>query len=94
VVMKLQNRSDYHHVALRLLLGLLSIWFILSFGCAILWRDWLDVHMPPIGHAPFGFWMAQQGSILGFVGLLIIYAIAMNRLDRCYLELKDREDAK
>ena len=46
---------------LRLLLGLLGVWFIISFGCAILWRDWLDVHMPPIGHAPFGFWMAQQG---------------------------------
>ena len=29
---------------------------------------------------------------LGFVLLLIIYAIAMNRLDRRYLELKDRED--
>ena len=48
--------------------------------------------MPPIGHAPFGFWMAQQGAILGFVGLLIIYAIAMNRLDRRYLELNEKED--
>ena len=91
--MKVQNRSSYHRLALSLLLGLLSIWFIISFGCAILWRDWLDAHMPPIGHAPFGFWMAQQGAILGFVLLLIIYAIAMNRLDRRYLELKDREDA-
>jgi putative solute:sodium symporter small subunit len=91
--MKVQNRSSYHRVALRLLLGLLSIWFIISFGCAILWRDLLDVHVPPIGHAPFGFWMAQQGAILGFVGLLIIYAIAMNRLDRRYREMKDREDA-
>ena len=91
--MKIQSRSSYHRLALSLLLGLLSIWFIISFGCAILLRDWLDVHMPPIGHAPFGFWMAQQGAILGFVLLLIIYAIAMNRLDRRYLELKDREDA-
>ena len=90
--MKVQNRSSYHRLALSLLLGLLCIWFIISFGCAIIWRDWLDVHMPPIGHAPFGFWMAQQGAILGFVLLLIIYAIAMNRLDRRYLELKDRED--
>ena len=91
--MKVQNRSSYHRVTFRLLLGLLSIWFIISFGCAILWRDWLDVHVPLIGHAPFGFWMAQQGAILGFVGLLIIYAIAMNRLDRRYREMKDREDA-
>ena len=90
--MKVQYRSSYHRLALRLLLGLLGIWFSISFGCAILWRDWLDVHMPPIGHAPFGFWMAQQGAILGFVGLLIIYAIAMNRLDRRYLELNEKED--
>jgi putative solute:sodium symporter small subunit len=91
--MKVQNRSSYHRLALRLLLGLLSIWFIISFGCAILWRDWLDVQIPPIGHAPFGFWMAQQGAIIGFVVLLIIYAIAMNRLDRRYLEMNDKEDA-
>ena len=91
--MKVQNRSSYHRLALSLLLGLLSIWFIISFGCAILWRDWLDVYMPRIGHAPFGFWMAQQGAIMGFVLLLIIYAIVMNRLDRRYLEQKDREGA-
>ena len=80
--MKVQNRSSYHRLALSLLLGLLSIWFIISFGCAIIWRDWLDVHMPPIGHAPFGFWMAQQGSIICFVILLILYAYFMNKLDK------------
>jgi putative solute:sodium symporter small subunit len=90
--MKVHIRSSYHRVALRLLLSLLSIWFVLSFGCSILWRDWLDVHAPPIGQAPFGFWMAQQGSILGFVALLIIYAVAMNRLDRRYREMRDGED--
>jgi putative solute:sodium symporter small subunit len=92
VSMKVHIRSSYHRVALRLLLSLLSIWFVLSFGCAILWRDWLDVHAPLIGQAPFGFWMAQQGSILGFVALLIIYAVAMNRLDRRYREMRDGED--
>ena len=33
------------------------------------------------GGAPLGFWMAQQGSILCFVGLLIAYSFLMNRLD-------------
>ena len=90
--MKVQNRSSYLSACFKPSFGLLSIWFIISFGCAILWQHRLDAHMPPIGHAPFGFWMAQQGAILGFVLLLIIYAITMNRLDRRYLELKDRED--
>lgn len=60
---------------------ILSIWFIVSFGCGILFRDWVDAHLPMIGNAPFGFWMAQQGSIICFVLLLIAYSIIMNRLD-------------
>lgn len=66
------------------LLGLgviLIVWFFVSFGCCILWRDWMDANMPPIGHAPFGFWMAQQGSIISFVILLVIYSFSMNKLD-------------
>ena len=55
--------------------------FIVSFGCGILFRDWLDANMIKIGNAPFGFWMAQQGSIICFVLLLIAYNILMNRLD-------------
>ena len=58
------------------------IWFTISFGCGILLRDWLDANVPGVGHAPFGFWMAQQGSIIGFVLILIFYAFLMNRLDK------------
>ncbi|MGB1126829.1 MAG: DUF4212 domain-containing protein [Opitutales bacterium] len=65
----------------QLTLGLLAVWFILSFVCAILLRDWLDLNFPAIGNAPFGFWMAQQGSIIGFIIILIAYAFLMNRLD-------------
>ncbi len=55
--------------------------FFVSFGCGILFREWLDTNAPQIGSAPFGFWMAQQGSIICFVLLLITYAFLMNRLD-------------
>lgn len=78
-----ENHPRAHRRAcLKLTLGLLAVWFIISFGAAILMRDWLDANLPAIGNAPFGFWMAQQGSIIGFVVLLIVYAISMNRLDR------------
>lgn len=71
-----------HRVAcLRLTLTLLAIWFFVSLGCSILFRDWMDANMPAIGNAPFGFWMAQQGSIICFVLLLITYAALMYRLD-------------
>jgi putative solute:sodium symporter small subunit len=71
-----------HRVAcLRLTLALIAIWFFVSLGCSILLRSWMDAHMPSIGNAPFGFWMAQQGSIICFVLLLIVYAVLMYRLD-------------
>ncbi len=63
-------------------LSILTIWFVSSYGCSILFRDWCDANLPKVGNVPFGFWMSQQGSILVFIGLLFIYAILMARLDR------------
>ena len=76
--------AQYWWAKLRLLLGLLFVWFFVSFGCGIVFRDWLDANMIKVGNAPFGFWMAQQGSIICFVLLLIAYNILMNRLDSKY----------
>jgi putative solute:sodium symporter small subunit len=74
----------YRKAVTRTTLFALFIWFFVSFFCSILARDYLDAHFPTIGHAPFGFWMAQQGSILSFVCILCAYAFRMNRLDRLY----------
>ena len=78
-----ENTAPGHRRScLRITLVLLAIWFAVSFGCGILLRDWLDANLPGVGHAPFGFWMAQQGSILFFVLILVLYAVLMNRLDK------------
>ena len=61
---------------------ILSLWAFVSLGCGIVFRDLLDSVVPNIGGAPFGFWMAQQGSIFGFLILLFLYMVLMNRLDR------------
>ncbi|MGC6466603.1 MAG: DUF4212 domain-containing protein [Akkermansiaceae bacterium] len=71
----------YWKANLKIVGGLLAIWFSVSFGCGILLRDWLDANFPNVGSAPFGFWMAQQGSIICFVLILIAYAKLMGRLD-------------
>ena len=42
----------------------------------------MDANFPSVGGAPFGFWMAQQGSIFCFVIILVAYAVLMNRLDK------------
>lgn len=73
--------SRYWKKSLLGLTAIMIVWFSVSFGCGILWRDWMDANMPPIGHAPFGFWMSQQGSIISFVVLLIVYNVSMNKLD-------------
>jgi putative solute:sodium symporter small subunit len=56
------------------------IWFIVSFGMAIILRPALSgIH---IGGADLGFWMAQNGSIYVFIVLIFSYVKTMNRLDR------------
>ncbi len=61
---------------------LLTIWFVVSYGCGILWVDALNEIR--LGGFKLGFWFAQQGSIYVFVVLIAVYVRIMNRLDRKY----------
>ena len=70
----------YWRANLRLLGGLLVVWFLASFGLGILFvRPLNDFHL---GGFPLGFWFAQQGAIGVFVVLVFVYALAMDRLER------------
>jgi putative solute:sodium symporter small subunit len=75
-----EKRRNYWKANLRIVLSLLSIWFLASFGSGILFVDALD--QVRIGGFKLGFWMAQQGSILVFLILVLVYVVLMNRLDR------------
>mgnify|MGYP006445452225 CR=1 FL=1 len=78
----MSNQGDpkgYWRSSLRIVAVVLCIWFTVSYGCGILFKESLDTIK--IGNAPFGFWMAQQGSIICFVLLLIGYMFSMNKLD-------------
>jgi putative solute:sodium symporter small subunit len=61
---------------------LLVVWFLVSFGCGILFVDVLNTIQ--IGGYKLGFWFAQQGSIYSFVILTFVYAKLMATLDRKY----------
>ncbi|NQX77592.1 DUF4212 domain-containing protein [Gilvibacter sp.] len=61
---------------------LLSIWFVVSYGCGILFRDALN--SINLGGFKLGFWFAQQGSIYVFVVLIFVYVRLMNKLDKKY----------
>jgi putative solute:sodium symporter small subunit len=72
----------YWRLNLQLMCALLAIWAVAGLGCGVLWADYLNRwNLPGTGY-PLGFWFAHQGSIIVFVGLVLIYAIGMNLLDR------------
>ena len=73
-------RARYWRKNLSWLGGLLSVWFIVSYGCGILFVDQLDKFK--LGGVPLGFWFAQQGSIYVFVVLIAVYVLVMNKLDK------------
>ena len=72
--------KEYWKANIRLLIILLSIWLIIWFGFGIILSDFLDKFS--IGGFKLGFWFAQQGSIYGFVILIFVYVIAMNRIEK------------
>jgi len=74
------SRHQYWRRNLRYLVGLLAVWFLVSFGCGILLADQLD--RIRLGGFKLGFWFAQQGSIFVFCALILVYVRLMNRLDR------------
>ena len=79
---KQENATAYWKENLKYLLILLSIWFAVSYGAGILFKEALDTFK--IGGFPLGFWFAQQGSIYVFVILIFIYVRLMNKLDKKY----------
>ena len=82
--------KDYWRANLKILIVLLSIWFMVSFGSGIIFSDFLD--QSQIGGFKLGFWFAQQGSIYLFVVLIFIYVHLMNKLDKKYKDHNDEED--
>ena len=78
-------RRAYFSAQVRgLMLKLLVIWFVVSFGFGILLVEPLNEIR--LGGYKLGFWFAQQGSIFVFIALIFYFAAAMRRLEREYSE--------
>ncbi len=77
-----EREQRYWRSNVRLIRNLLIIWGFVSLGCSILLVPLLN--NLTLRNVPFGFWMAQQGSIFIFVILIFIYAISIDKLDRRY----------
>ena len=78
-----ENKQDiadrYWFENKKILLSLLSLWFIVALVCPVLLVDYLDQFS--LGGFGLGFWFNQQGAILFFVAIIFIYHGLMQRLE-------------
>ncbi|MGB1175318.1 MAG: DUF4212 domain-containing protein [Luminiphilus sp.] len=74
-----------------LMLRLLVVWFVVSFGFGILLVEPLNEIR--VGGYKLGFWFAQQGSIFIFIALIFRFSSVMTRLERDYAD-SERETEK
>ena len=76
------ENSGYWAENMRLIGVLLVVWFVVSFGCGVLFVD--ELNTITFGGFKLGFWFAQQGSIYVFLVLTFVYAIVIGRIDKKY----------
>jgi putative solute:sodium symporter small subunit len=74
------NPEKYWTRTLRRLVWLLALWLLAGPVAGILLIE--PLNRVSLGGIPFGFWMAQQGSIFTFVVLIFLNAWLAERLDR------------
>ncbi|RUO80236.1 DUF4212 domain-containing protein [Idiomarina tyrosinivorans] len=77
-----EHAKAYWRENLGLMLKLLVVWFVVSYGFGILLVDALN-QITFFGFK-LGFWFAQQGSIITFVVLIYVYVKGMEKIDNKY----------
>lgn len=80
--MEKEKAVAYWKENISTILKLLVIWFVVSYGCGILFINQLNAI--EISGVKLGFWFAQQGSIYVFVVLIFVYVKLMNKIDEKY----------
>ncbi|WP_022940958.1 DUF4212 domain-containing protein [Psychromonas hadalis] len=74
--------KKYWNENIKLVVSLLTVWALVSFGCGILFVDALN-EIQFMGFK-LGFWFAQQGAIYVFLILIFVYVKKANALDKKY----------
>lgn len=67
----------------RLTLALLMAWLVVSVGVPWFARDLDRVR---VFGFPLGYWFAAEGALLLFLLIIVIYVVAMERLEARYLQ--------
>ena len=83
-----ESHRQYWRKNLQITAVLMALWFVVTFVVSFFARD-LSFNF--FGW-PFSFWMAAQGSLVVYVGIIWFYARTMNRLDQEHGVAEDEED--
>ncbi|MFT5580073.1 MAG: putative solute:sodium symporter small subunit [Paraglaciecola psychrophila] len=76
------DASSYWRENILLLIKLLIVWFIASFGFGILLVEQLNQFS--LFGMQLGFWFAQQGSIYVFIVLIFTYVVRIKKIEQRY----------
>ena len=79
-----ERRQRFAARVRSLMLRLLVVWFVVSFGFGILLVEPLNEIR--LGGYKLGFWFAQQGSIFIFIALIFAFSSVMTHLERDYVD--------
>ncbi|XOB62918.1 DUF4212 domain-containing protein [Campylobacterota bacterium DY0563] len=77
-----EKAEAYWKENISTILKLLVVWFVVSFGCGILFIN--ELNTIEISGVKLGFWFAQQGAIYVFVILIFVYVAKMSAIDEKY----------
>jgi putative solute:sodium symporter small subunit len=80
--MNSEAAQAYWKENVSLILKMLVIWFIVSYGCGIIFID--ELNAIEFGGFKLGFWFAQQGAIYVFVVMIFVYAKMMESIEEKY----------
>ena len=86
---QLDRNKSYWRANLKIVSWLMVVWFFFSFGFGIIFSDTLVQFR--VGGFKLGFWFAQQGSIYIFIALVFVYVHLMNKLDRKYAKIEEKD---
>ena len=78
----MNKNQTYWSENIKIIIRCLSVWFIVSYGCSIIFVEYLNVIR--LGGYKLGFWFAQQGSIYTFVVLIFYYVYKIDKIDQRY----------
>jgi putative solute:sodium symporter small subunit len=84
------RRHQYWRRVCQWTFGLLSVWLFVNLAGPWLARDLDGTRV--LGY-PVAYWVAAHGALLVYLGIIVVYCIVMDRLDRQLLDDEHSDSA-